>query len=79
VSMHNEGDQNKRNGPSKLVGPVESPLRDLDDKRGIGECESLKVCGVLEVCVSINRAGWRGVRTGVGTSAPVTRSTGASR
>jgi hypothetical protein len=62
-----------------LVGSVKCTLGDLDDDGSIGEGQSLKIGSILIGNVS----GFHGIEekklTGVGTSAPVTRSTGASR
>jgi hypothetical protein len=62
------------------IGTVKSATSDLDDEGCIGEGLLLKVFGVLRDEGQIVHTGnWNGKRTGVGTSAPVTRSTGASK
>ena len=64
------------------VGPVEGAFGDLDDKRGVGEGQSLEICGILTNPMSdrtIKTRVYAEARTGVGMSAPVMRSTGASR
>jgi hypothetical protein len=68
-----------RNRKCRSVRAVKRTLGHLDDKRGVRERECLKVSSILEDYVRPKLRDSAISLTGVGTSAPVTRSTGASR
>lgn len=67
----------KVGGP--LVCPVQSTFGNLRDDGAIWEGTSLQVHSVLKAMSTKEQRSIGQTRTGVGTSAPVTRSTGASR
>lgn len=62
-----------------LVSTVKCTLGDLDNEGGVREGKCLEVGGVLKVVLERYLITNNIKLTGVGTSAPVTRSTGASR
>ncbi len=68
-------------GQLNSICSVECALSNLGDERGVWEGQGFEICGILiETNVRLGNENTIEIeRTGVGISAPVIRSTGASR